>query len=53
MAETYVGDFKLGKWHGKGDLHRANGAHYVGDFVEARYEGHGDPDLYRWGRVHR
>jgi hypothetical protein len=53
MADPTWAIFKLGKWHGKGDLHRASGAHYVGDFVEGAVRGAWDPDLRIWKRVHR
>jgi len=42
---TYKGDFKQGKYEGRGKLQKASGDLYIGDFLNGKYHGKG---YYRW-----
>lgn len=46
--ERYVGEFRNGKFHGKGLLKWPNGSSYEGDFVDGNREGHGK-FIYHYG----
>ena len=40
-GDKYVGEWKNGTFHGKGDLTLSNGGKYVGDFMDGQLHGHG------------
>jgi hypothetical protein len=37
----YVGEFRRGKYHGKGVYERPNGSKYVGEFAHGKFDGTG------------